>query len=75
MFLAWTLLSTRGNKAHGILAESLIVKTTGSIRERLAGRNVGDPLVCGEGPRISTELPDYELGHCEGFLVRGSNED
>ena len=21
------------------------------------------------------ELPDWELGPCEGFLVRGSNED
>ena len=41
----------------------------------LAGRHVGDPLVFGEGPRLSTELPDRELGPCEGFLVRGSNED
>ena len=51
-------------------AESLIVKTAGSIRERLAGRHVGDPLARGEGPRLSMELPDRELGHCEGFLAR-----
>ena len=58
-----------------LLARSLIVKTAGSIRERLAGRHVGDPLACGEGPRLSTELPDRELGPYEGFLARGSNED
>ena len=38
-------------------------------------RHVGDPLARGEGPRLSTELPDRELGPCEGFLTRGSNED
>ena len=53
----------------------MIVKTAGSIRERLAGRHVGDPLTRGEGPRLSTELPDWELSPCEGFLARGSNED
>ena len=51
------------------------MKTAGSIRERLAGRHVEDPLARGEGPRLSTELPDRELGPCEGFLTRGSNED
>ena len=66
---------TEGNKARGVSAESLIVKTAGSIRERLAGRHIGDPLARGEGPRLSTELPYRELGPCEGFLVRGSNED
>ena len=35
-------------------ARSLIVKTAGSIRERLAGRHVGDPLARGEGSRLST---------------------
>ena len=34
-----------------------------------------DPLACGEGPELSTELPDRELGRREGFLARGSNED
>ena len=66
---------TEGNKARGVSAESLIVKTAGTIRERLAGRHVGDPLARGEGPRLSMELPDWELGPCEGFLARGSNED
>ena len=55
------------------MAGSLIVKTVGSIRERLAGRHVGDPLACGENLSLSMELPDRELGPCEGFLVRGSN--
>ena len=40
---------------------------------RLAGRHTGDPLACGEGPRLSTELPDQELGPCEG-LQRGLGE-
>ena len=66
---------TEGNKSRGVSAESLIVKTAESIRERLAGRHIGDPLARGEGPRLSTELPDRELGPCEGFLARGSNED
>ena len=73
--MVWPPSCIGGNKARGILARSLIVKTTGSIRERLAGRHVEDPLMCGEGPRLSTELPDRELGPCEGFLARGSNED
>ena len=75
MFVVWPPPCTEGNKARGVSAESLIVKTAGSIRERLAGRHVGDPLARGEGPRLSTELLDRELGPCEGFLARGSNED
>jgi hypothetical protein len=74
-FVVWPLACTGGNKARGVSARSLIVKMAGSIRERLAGRHVGDPLARGEGPRLSTELPDRELGPCEGFLARGSNED
>ena len=66
---------TRGNKARGVSAESLIVKTAGSIQERLARRHVEDPLARGEGPKLSTKLLDYELCPCEGFLARGSNED
>ena len=53
----------------------MIVKTVGSIRERLAERHIGAPLARGEGLRLSTEVPDRELGPCEGFLTRGSNED
>ena len=75
MFVVRPPPCTEGNKARSVLAESLIVKMTGSIRERLAGRHVGDPLVRGEGPRLSTELPDRELGPCKGFLTMGSNED
>ena len=75
MVMVWPPPCTRGNKACGVLAGSLIVTMAGSIRERLAGRHVGDPLVRGKGPRLSIELPGRELGPCEGFLVRGSNED
>ena len=74
-FVVWLPPCTGGNKARGVLAGSLIVKTAGSIRERLAERHVGDPLACGEGPGLSMELPDRELGLCERFLARGSNED
>jgi hypothetical protein len=34
-----------------------------------------DPLARGEGPGLSTELPDQELSPCKDILVRGSNED
>ena len=57
------------------MVRSLIVKTAESIWERLAERHVRDPLARGEGLRLSTELLDQELGPCEGFLARGSNED
>ena len=74
-FVVWPPPCTGENKAYGVLAGSLIVKMAGSIRERLAGRHVGDPLARGEGSRLSTELPDQELGPCEEFLVRGFNKD
>ena len=57
------------------MARSLIVKTAGSIRERLAERHVRDSLARGEGSMLSIELPDWELGPCKGCLARGSNED
>ena len=69
-FMVWPPPCIGGNKVRGVLVGSLIVKTAGSIQERLAGRHVGDPLACGEGLRLSTELPDRELGPCEGFLIR-----
>ena len=67
MFVVWPPPYTGGNKAHGISAGSLIVKTAGSNWERLAGRHVRDPLAHGEGLRLSMELPDQELGPCEGL--------
>ena len=72
--MVWPPPYTGGKKARGVLAGSLIVKTAGSIWERLTGRHIGDPLEHGEGPRLSTELPDWELGPCERFLTRASNE-
>ena len=75
MIVVWPPSCTGGNKAHDVSAGSLIVKTARSIQERLARRHVRDPLAHGEGLRLSTELPDRELGPCEGFLARGSNED
>ena len=70
MFVVWPPSCTGGNKVRGVSARSLIVKTAGSIRERLVGRHVGDPLARGEGLRLSTKLPDRELGPCKGFLAR-----
>ena len=75
MVVVWLPPCIEGNKARDISAGSLIVKTAGSIWERLAGRHVEDPLARGEGPRLSMELPNWELGPLEGFLARGSNED
>ena len=70
--MVWPPPCTGENKARDVSAGSLIVKTVGSIRERLTGRHVGDPLARGEGPRLSMKLPDRELGPCKGFLARGS---
>ena len=75
MFVVWPPPCTSGIKARGVSTGSLIVKTAGSIWERLARRHVGDLLARKEGPRLSMELPDWELSPCEGFLARGSNED
>ena len=72
MIVVWPPLCTGGNKACGVSAGSLIVKTARSIRESLTGRHVGDPLEREKDPRLSTELPDRELGPCEGFLARDS---
>ena len=58
---------TGGNKARSVSARSLIVKTAGSIQERLAERHVGDPLAREEGLRLSMEIPDQELAPCEGL--------
>ena len=74
-FVVWPPPCTGGNKARGVSAGSLIVKTAGSILESLAGRHIESPLARGYGLRLSTELPDRELGPCDGFLARGSNED
>ena len=68
--MVWPPPCTEGNKARSGSTESLIVKTAGSIQERLVGRHVGDPLMRGEGPRLSTELPDQEIGLYEKFLAR-----
>ena len=73
--MVWPPPCTGVNKTRGVSAGSLIVKTAGSIWKRLAERHIGDPLARGKGPRLSTELPDWELGPCEGFLARGTNED
>ena len=59
-----------GTRPAAFLARSLIVKTAGSIWERLAERYVKNPLARGKSPRLSTELPDRKLGPCDG-LQRG----
>ena len=73
--MVWLPPCIGGNKARDVSVGSLIVKMTGSIRERLAGRHTRDPLARGEGLGLSTELLNREIGPCEGFLARGSNED
>ena len=72
MFVVWSPPCTRGNKAHGILAGSSIVKTAGSgPREAISETH----LHVGKARGLSAELPDWKIGPCEGILVRGSNED
>ena len=58
MVVVWLPPCTGGNKAHDVSTGSLIVKTVGSIQERLAGRHIEDPLARGEGLRLFMELPD-----------------
>ena len=71
VFVVWPPPCTRGNKARGVLAGSLIVKTMGSIRERLAGRHVGDPLARGEEPKLSIESSSRKLGPLRGIPCEG----
>jgi hypothetical protein len=73
--VVWSPSCTRGNKTHDVSAGSLIVKMTGSGLGEAYRKEHGDPLACGEGLRLSIELPDQELAPCKGFLARGSNED
>jgi hypothetical protein len=73
--MVWSSLCTRGNKACGILIGSFIVKTMGSDLGEACQKAIEDPLVLGEAPRLSTELPHQELGPYKGILARGSNED
>ena len=40
-----------------------------------SGRGTPETHLSGEDPGLSMELPDRDLGPCEGFLARGSNED
>ena len=61
MFVVWPPPCIEGNKARGVSAGSLIVKTAGSIRERLAGRDIGDPLARGEGQGYPQSYPTGSL--------------
>jgi hypothetical protein len=71
--VVWPPLCTEGNEAHCISVGSLIVKTTKGVREEAGS---GAPLACGEGSRLSTELPVPVIGPRVGFpLHRGTNED
>jgi hypothetical protein len=64
---------TRGNETRGIFGWKLV---SGDGGERPRGAGSGAPLACGEGPRLSTELPTEVLGPRVGFpLRRGTNED
>ena len=67
--------TTMYRREQGILAGSLIVETTGTPWERFVRRHIRDSLTREKGLRLSIELPNRELAPCEGFLVKGSNED
>jgi hypothetical protein len=68
VLVVWPPPCTKGNKAYSVLAGSLIVKTAGSIQERLARRHVRDPLARGEGLKLSTELPVGSLALARASL-------
>jgi hypothetical protein len=71
--VVWLPPYTGGNEAHDVLAESLIVKITGNVREEAVSRA---PLAHEEGPRLSMELRDHVLGPRVGFLLcKGTNEN
>ena len=61
MVVVWQPPCTGGNKARGVSAESLIVKTAGSIRERLTGRHVEDPLARGKAQGYPRRYPTGSL--------------
>ena len=65
----------RREQSPRCFGQKLDSEDSGEHLGEVAGRHVGDPLARGEGLRLSAELPDRELGPCEGFLARGSNED
>jgi hypothetical protein len=67
VFVVWPPPCTSGNKVCGISARSLTMKTVASDTGEVARRHNGDPLVCGKGPRLSSELSDREFGLCEGL--------
>ena len=73
--MVWPPQCIEGNKVYGSLAGSLIVKMAGSGLGEACQKAHRDPLAHGEGLRLSTELFYWELGPCDGFLARGSNED
>ena len=73
--MVWPPPCTGGNKAHDISVESLIVKTAGSGPGEAYWKAHRRTTYAWGRPRVFTELPDRELGLCEEFLARGSNED
>ena len=74
-FVVWPPPVYRREQGPRCFGRKLDSEDGGEHPGELVERHVGDPLVRGEGPRLSTELLDRELGPCEGFLARGSNED
>jgi hypothetical protein len=55
---------TGGNEAHVVLAKSSIVKIAGSV----SGEDISEThLRMGKARELSVELPNRELGPCEGL--------
>jgi hypothetical protein len=71
--VVWPPPCTQGNKAHRVLAGSLIVKTT---RSGLGDAMSGTHLLMGKAQGLSTELPNQKLGPCERLRRGlGGNKD
>jgi hypothetical protein len=73
VIVVWPPPCTGGNEAHGVLAESLIVETTGSVERRLEAEN---HLRVEKARNSLWSYSTIVLGPHVGYpLHRGTNED
>jgi hypothetical protein len=63
-FVSWLPPCTGGNEARDIFGRKLV---SGDGGERPRGARSGAPLARGEGPRLSTKLPDRGVWPSHGL--------
>jgi hypothetical protein len=66
--MVWLPSCTGDNEAHDILEKKL---NSEDVEERSRRGYSKDPLAHGKVSRVSTELPDKQLGPEVGILARG----